>query len=147
MKKILKFLIILLPWFLGSILFKVDKTFYKVLEKPFFAPKPIVFAVAWSILFILISISIYKVIDKSNIEYKKSLIINYFANEIFTFLFFTLKSPFLGFVDCILILISSLFLYLNTKSINKNASKLLIPYIIWNTYATILIATIFFMNL
>ena len=80
-------------------------------------------------------------------NYTKSLIINYFSNQIFTFLFFVVKSPFIALIDTIIVLISSLFLYFNTKELDKKASVLLIPYIIWNIFATILITSIFFMNL
>lgn len=146
MKNILKFIGILFLWFLGGILFESDTVFYNSLNKPWFAPKPIVFGIVWTILYILISISIFKTINNSTLEYKKSLLINYFSNQIFTFLFFSIKSPFLALIDTVIIFISSLFLYYETKNIN-NTFKLLIPYIIWNLFALILITTIFFMNI
>ena len=59
MKKIFKFLLILLPWFIGGLLFRSDTIFYKSLNKPIFAPPSIVFPIVWSILYILIGISIY----------------------------------------------------------------------------------------
>ncbi len=151
MKNFLKFLIILIPWFIGGLLFKSDTIFYKSLNKPFFAPPSILFPIVWSILYILIAISIY--ISYKNNYYKntpdfnKTLLINYFSNQIFSFLFFTLKSPFLALVDTIIVFLSSLFLYYETKKLNKTSSKFLIPYIIWNLFATVLIIYIFFMNL
>ena len=141
MKKILKFVLLLAPWFLSSIIFKVDSTFYKSLNLPFFAPPPYIFAIIWPILYILITLSIMKQKNK-DLNYYKSLIINYFSNQIYTFLFFTVKSPFIAFIDTLIVFISSLFLYLNS-----NRSKLLIPYIIWNTFATILSLTIYVMNI
>lgn len=151
MKKIFKFLIFLVPWFISSLLFKSDTIFYKSLNKPLFAPPSIIFPIVWTILYILIAISIYLIYNDNNYkdtqEYNKSLLINYFSNQIFSFLFFTIKSPFLALIDTIVVLISSLFLYYESKELNKKASKLLIPYIIWNVFATILIISIFFMNL
>ena len=151
MKKILKFILFLIPWFISSILFGSDNIFYKGLNKPSFAPAPIVFPIVWTILYILIAISIYLVFKnnsfKNTSSYNKSLLINYFSNQIFTFLFFTLKSPFLALIDTFIVLLSSLFLYYDSKELNKTSSKLLIPYIIWNLFATILIIFIFFMNL
>ena len=141
MKKIFKFILLLLPWFISSIIFKVDTTFYKSLNLPFFAPPPIIFATLWPILYILITLSILKTNNK-DLNYYKSLIINYISNQIYTFFFFTIKSPFIALVDTIIVLISSLFLYLNS-----NKSKLLIPYIIWNIFATVLSFTIYLMNL
>lgn len=151
MKKIFKFLIILLPWFIGGILFKSDIIFYKYLNKPSFAPKPIIFTIVWPILYILISISIYKIYKNNNykdtLEYNKALLVNYFSNQIFSFLFFTIKSPFLALIDTFIVFITSLFLYYETKEINKNSSMFLIPYILWNTFALALITSIFFLNI
>lgn len=151
MKKILKFLVFLVPWFIGGLIFKSDTIFYKSLNKPFFAPSSVVFPIVWTILYVLIGISVYLIYKDNNYKdipnYNKTLLINYFSNQIFSFLFFTIKSPFLALIDTIVVLISSLFLYYESKELNKTSSKLLIPYIIWNTFATILIISIFFMNL
>ena len=151
MKKILKFLMFLLPWFIGGLLFRSDTIFYKSLNKPAFAPPSIVFPIVWTILYILIAISIYLIYKdnsyKNTAEYNKTLLINYFSNQVFSFLFFTLKSPFLALLDTFIVLISSLFLYYESKELNKISAKLLIPYIIWNMFAAILIISIFFMNL
>ena len=151
MKKIFKFIVFLVPWFISSLLFKSDTIFYKSLNKPLFAPPSIIFPIVWTILYILIAISIYLIYNDNNYkdtqEYNKSLLINYFSNQIFSFLFITIKSPFLALIDTIVVLISSLFLYYESKELNKKSSKLLIPYIIWNVFATILIISIFFMNL
>lgn len=140
MKNFFKFLIYLLPWFLSGILFKVDKVFYNSLNKPFFAPPPIVFAIVWPILYILIAYSLYKNKNKT-MSYYKSLIVNYFSNQIYTFFFFTIKSPFIALIDTIIVFISSLFLY------NEIKKKTLIPYIIWNLFACILSFSIYILNI
>ncbi len=151
MKKLFKFLGLLLLWFIASLIFKSDTVFYKGLNKPFFAPKPIIFGIVWPILYILITISIYKIFKnnsyKNTQDYNKTLLINYFSNQLFSFLFFTLKSPFLALIDTIIVLLSSLFLYYETKELDEKSSKLLIPYIMWNLFASILITVIFFMNI
>ncbi len=151
MKNILKFLICLIPWFISGFIFKSDTVFYKSLNKPPFAPPSIVFPIVWSILYILIAISMYLIYKdmsyKDTSDFNKTLLVNYFSNQIFSFLFFTLKSPFLALIDTIIVFISSLFLYYEAKELNKTSAKLLIPYIIWNLFATILIISIFFMNL
>ena len=151
MKKILKFLIIALPWFIGGLIFRSDTVFYKSINKPVFAPPSLLFPIVWTILYILIAISIYLIFEKNSFkytkDYNKTLLINYFSNQIFSFLFFTLKSPFLALIDTIIVLISSLFLFYESKKLNKNSAYLLIPYIVWNAFASILIISIFFMNL
>lgn len=140
MKNFLKFILYLLPWFLSSVIIKVDTSFYESLKKPFFAPSPIIFGIVWTVLYILIAFCLYKNENKS-LDYYKSLILNYFSNQIFTFLFFIVKSPFIAFIDSIIVFISSLFLY------NEIKKKLLFPYIIWNLYAVILSLSIYLLNL
>ena len=139
-KNVVRFLIYLLPWFISSIIFRVDTSFYDSINKPFFAPPGIVFPILWTILYILIAIGLYNNKNKS-MEYYKSLIINYFSNQIYTFLFFVIKSPFIAFIDTLVVLISSLFLYNETKS------KWFIPYIIWNIFATILSLSVYLLNI
>lgn len=146
MKKILKYLGILLPWFISGILFRSNQIFYKSLNKPIFAPPGWLFAIIWPILYVLITLSIYKIKDK-NKNYLKVLIINYFSNQIFSFFFFTIKSPFIAMIDTIIVLISSLYLYLESKKDNISSANLLIPYILWNIFATILIISIYIMNI
>lgn len=145
-KKILSFLLFLLPWFIGAIIFPSNNTYYASLTKPFFAPPSILFAIIWPILYLLIAISIYKVINNSDNKYKISLIINYISNQLFSLFFFTLKNNALALIDTIIVLISSIYLYRETKKIDEKASKYIIPYIIWNIFATILITSILIMN-
>lgn len=145
-KNIIKYLLCLLPWFISSIIFKIDTNYYQTLSLPFFAPPTIIFPIVWTIIYILISISIYIVINNSTNNYKLYLLINYISNQLYTFCFFTIKNNFLSLIDCLIVLISSIYLYRETKSINIKSSKYLIPYIVWNIFATILSLAIFIMN-
>jgi len=146
LKNFLKYLLFLLPWFIGGLLFRTDTNFYNSLNLPIFAPPSIVFPIVWTILYILIAYSVYKVFDINNKTYLITLIANYIINQLFTFCFFTLKSPFLGFVDSLFTFVTAIFLYVETKSINKKNSLYLIPYLIWTGFATILSISIYFMN-
>lgn len=149
MKKVLTFIIILIPWFIGS-LFQ-DNSFYESLNLPSFAPKSIIFAIVWPILFILLAISIYMIYSEYKVKddkyYYRALLVNYIFNQSFTLVFFTFKSPFLGLVATMGTFISSLFLFNETYRLNKKASYFLIPYIIWNIFATILSCSIFLLNI
>ena len=150
MKKIILFVVCLLPWFLSSI-FISDTSFYETLNLPFFALPSFAYGIVWSILYILIAISIYKIYSNNNFkdikEYNIALLLNYIFNQLYTFLLFNLNNLFLSFVDSLIILISSINLYNETKKLDESASKFLIPYIIFNVFATILSITIYFMNL
>lgn len=145
-KKFLVYLLFLLPWFLSSLIFKIDTSYYNSLDLPWFAPPPIIFAFVWPILYALIAYSVYKTWPNSNSNYKIYLVINYVSNQLYTFAFFSLKNNFLALVDTIIVLISSLYLYVETKKLNSGKNKYLIPYIIWNIFALILVFSIFVIN-
>lgn len=150
MKKIIKFIIILLPWFISGILFKYDKDFYSTLSIPSFSLSPALISISWVIIYILIAISIYKLSNKVNIlkesDYFYVLITNYLANQLFLFGFFTLKSPFFGFTLTTITLVSSIFLFLEHKKLDKSSSYFLLPYCSYSIYAFILSLTIYIMN-
>ena len=145
-KKLGIYLLFLLPWFLSAILFRSDSSYYQSLNLPFIAPPPFIFAIVWPILYFLLAYSIYHVWQDKDSNYQNSLIVNYLSNQLFSFFFFTIKSNLLAFLDTIIVLISSIYLYRNTKAINQNYSKYLIPYIIWNIFAFVLIFLVFAMN-
>ncbi len=146
LKKFLKYLLYLFPWFISAIFVKIDSNYYQELTLPFFAPPKILFPIIWTILYILISIAIYQTLKKANSNYKIYLLINYLANQLYTTCFFIFKNNLLSLTDCLITLLSSMYLYLEVKDINKKSSTYLIPYIIWNLYATILSLSILFLN-
>lgn len=150
MKKVLIFLSCFIPWLISGIIFKYDSSYYEMLNIPSFALSPKLISITWIIIYILIGISIYKVRQEKNIlkegDYLYVLITNYLANQLFLYGFFNLKSPFFGFILTTITFISSIFLFLETKRLNKNASYFLIPYILYNIYAFILSITVYIMN-
>lgn len=151
LKRIGLFILFLLLWFLGSFI-PIDYSYYKELTLPGFAPHSWFYGVAWTINYILLSISMssifseykYKDIPKS---YKLSLIINYIFNQSFIIVFFIIKNNFLGFVSCLGTFISSLFLYEESKDLNKKSTQGLKLYVLFNIFATILSLSIYLLNL
>lgn len=142
----IKYLLFLIPWFISSLLFRSNTFYYESLSLPFFAIPSYLFGIVWTILYILISISIFMVYENSNKEYKKYLLINFISNQLFTFFFFTLRNNFLSLIDVIVTLVSAIYLYNETKIQNKKASYFLIPYIIFSIYALLLILSINLLN-
>lgn len=151
MKKLFKFVLCLLPWFLSTLIFPFNSKYYETLNLPFFAIPRFLFPIVWTILYILIAISIYKIYNiyayKDIKSYNKALITNYIFNQLFMFFFFTIKNPFLGFVDTLLTFITSLFLYYETNELDNKARKIITPYPYFLLYATILSLSIYIINL
>ena len=150
LKQILLFIIILFFWLLSGLIFKYDPEFYSLLKLPSFALSGKWISIIWFIIYILNTISIVIIINKvkllENRDYLYILLTNYFANQLFMYFFFYLMSPFLGFAITTIVMLSSIFLFIESKKISKTSSYFLIPYIIYSIYAFILMATIYFMN-
>jgi tryptophan-rich sensory protein len=93
--------------------------------------------------------SLYITLVKNSVHHKKGLIIfsvQLLFNILWNFFFFTLKSPLLGLIEIIilniLIVINILYFY----KISKTAAYLLVPYLLWVLFATILNVSIFVLN-
>lgn len=147
---ILTFILILFCWLLSGFIFKFNETYYSLLKLPSFTLDGKYISIIWFLIYILISISITLIIKKHNIfkekDYFYILLTNYLSNQLFTFVFFYLMSPFLGFIITIIVFISSIFLYIETKKLNKKSAYFLIPYLIYNTYALFLMTSVYFLN-
>lgn len=150
MKKIFYFIFILLLWLLGSLLFKYDPVYYELLITPSYVINPTLNSIIWIILYFTITSSIIMVKNKRNIignnDYFFILIINYLANMIFPLMFYNLKSPFLGFIMNTIVLISTFYLLLESKKIEKRSFYVLIPYFIYTIYLFIISLSIWIMN-
>ncbi len=150
MKKILLFLSLLLPWFLSSI-FVQNAQFYNELVLPIFAPPAYIFGIIWPIIYFLIAISSYQIINEYGIKeppksYYRILLINYLFNQSFPFVFFYLENTFLGFVSTMGTFITSLFLYEQTTKLKEKSNKFLNLYLLWGLFATALSLSIYVLN-
>lgn len=150
MKKIFKnnIIIVALTFLIpGIIAFLIKDSFmaFKALNKPPLSPSPIVFPIVWSILYILLSISIIRVKDENddNIKlYYLSLILN----AIWTPIFFGLKWYFLALIDLVILLYTVIRMYKKFKEYDDISAYLLIPYIVWLIFAFYLNFSIMVMN-
>lgn len=111
--------------------------------KPSITPPSIVFPIVWNILFLLIAFSLYLawIYSKNKQEKKKVALIfgiNFILNILWSALFFELKLLQLAFLEIIIFWLSILAMIFITRKINKKSSWLLIPYLIWVAFASIL---------
>ena len=148
---IISILIPLIIGFAGSFFTasSVD-SWYATINKPSFNPPGWIFAPVWTTLYILIGLSFYLVWRNNFGEARKKVISIYFMqllfNLLWSVLFFGLKSPLLGFVDIIVLLI---FIIANTIfffKISKIAGYLFVPYLLWVSFASILNFSIYLLN-
>lgn len=72
--------------------------------------------------------------------------VQFALNVIWSFLFFGLESPLLGFIDILLLWVMIVVTIWAFYRVSKSAAYLLIPYIAWVTVATALNGAVYFMN-
>ena len=128
------------------------KTWFPTIIKPSFNPPSWVFAPVWTLLYILMGIAAGIVWDKidSNVELvKKGLF--FFAiqlafNALWSYLFFGLNNILLASIEIIILLLMIYETYVVFKKVDKKASYMLIPYMLWVSFASVLTITIYFLN-
>ena len=127
-------------------------TWYPEIKKPSFNPPNWVFAPVWTMLFILMGIAAGMVWNKleSNKELvKKGLLfftVQLLLNALWSYLFFGLNNILLAFIEIILLWLIIYETYYIFKQVDKKAGYLLIPYLGWVGFATILTGTIYWLN-
>ncbi len=137
--------------FLGS-LFTTPaiSTWYKTLDKPFFTPPNWIFSPVWICLFILMGISLYFVWRRpDHLTFKPALIfffVQLILNVLWSIAFFGLRSPLLGFVDIVLLWIAILFTIFNFFKVSNFSGVLLIPYLVWVSFAALLNFSLWILN-
>ena len=149
-KKIFIFLACLFPWFFNRIV-PVNYDYFDEIRVPFFTPPKLFYPIAWTIIYILVAITVYQIVTSYKWKdipksYKITLLINYLFNESYPLVFFGLENQFLGMVACLGTFLSTLFLYEETSLMNNKISKLLNPYIVLSLFATILSISIYLLN-
>jgi translocator protein len=124
-------------------------TWYLTLNKPFFNPPSWVFGPVWITLYFLMGISLYLIWNNYNKDSK--LAVTFFSiqlvlNSLWSILFFGLRNPLLAFIEIIVlwafILLTIIYFYKKSKT----AAYLLIPYILWVSFAAILNFAIYYLN-
>jgi len=119
-----------------------NRTWYNSLRKAPLSPPDWVFGTVWPILYTLLTISLLLVwTDKKCVPYCKPLtffFIQLAFNLSWTTVFFRYKKTKLSLFITILIIGFTLYTYTQFNPINKTASYLLIPYLLWLLFATYL---------
>ncbi len=121
------------------------KTWYLTdLVKPSWNPPSWLFGPVWTTLFLFMGIALYLVWNKKNnlFWFWTQLVLNI----IWSFLFFSFRSPMLAFLEIIILWIAILMTIIKFWSYNKKASILLMPYLAWVTFASFLNFTIALLN-
>lgn len=131
---------------IGSIFtFSSVSTWYPTLIKPSFNPPSWIFGPVWTILYLLMGISLYLVWGKKKANLKWFWV-QLILNSAWSIIFFGLKSPSAAFLTIIFLWFSIYKTIVVFQKINKTSAYLLYPYLAWVSFATILNLSIVSLN-
>ena len=129
---------------------KID-TWYNTLNMPFFQPPSWIFAPVWTVLYFLMGI--FMSIIWQNIKNNKIaktilqiFLVHLVLNTLWSVFFFGLENPVLGLIDILVLWTLIVILMKLSPRISKRAYWLLIPYLAWVSFATILNLSIIWLN-
>jgi len=142
----------LLAGFVGSIFTtpKIDG-WYAGIHKPSFTPPGWLFGPVWTLLYVLMGIALYLVWRKGLAAKGVKIAIAVFLvqlalNALWSFAFFGAESPLAGLVVVVALWAMIAASIAAFAPVSRTAAALLVPYILWVSFATILNASIYFLN-
>ncbi|OGM83513.1 TspO protein [Candidatus Woesebacteria bacterium RIFOXYC1_FULL_41_14] len=145
-------LICLLVGMIGSLItYPAIPTWYAGLVKPIFSPPGWLFGPVWTILYILMGVSLFMVWKKGIKDKKVRLALKFFGiqlflNGIWSPIFFGLKNPLFAFMVIILMWFFIRKTIIAFAEIDKKASRLLYPYLVWVSFASVLNFSVWLLN-
>ncbi|MFA5126869.1 MAG: TspO/MBR family protein [Patescibacteria group bacterium] len=152
-KLIISIALCLLAGVLGSIFTTPQiNTWYATLIKPIWSPANNWFGPVWTLLFILMGVAAYYIweeIPNRAKAAKSALLIFYIhllANTLWSFLFFGLNNPGLGFIWIIILWLLILITMIKFWQVKKLAALILLPYLFWVSFAAYLNFVIWRLN-
>ncbi|MEI8067750.1 MAG: TspO/MBR family protein [Candidatus Shapirobacteria bacterium] len=145
---------LLIPLFIGYFgsIFTISQipTWYLGINKPELLPPNGIFGPVWTILYILMGVSLYFVWTAKTKKSKKVAFsvfgIQLVLNLLWSIIFFNYHWLFLAVIEILLLWVMILVNIVKFRVISEKASWLLYPYLIWVTFASYLTISVWLLN-
>lgn len=127
------------------------ESWYQTIQKPSWNPPNWIFGPVWTTLYVMMGIALFLVWKEDTSEELKKIAIALFAvqltlNFFWSFIFFNQQQPGWALVEIIAMWFFILLTIFAFAQVNKTAAWLLVPYISWVSFASILNYTIWQLN-
>ncbi|HKX23654.1 MAG TPA: TspO/MBR family protein [Candidatus Saccharimonadales bacterium] len=137
-------------WVGSIVTYPSINSWYAALDKPFFNPPNWVFGPVWTVLYLLMAISLY-LVWSSQTSRSKKLALSVFGvqlalNTAWSIVFFGLNQPWTGVAVIVVMWLAIAVTMAAFWPISKLATYLLAPYIAWVSFATGLNISIALLN-
>lgn len=134
---------LILPLLVGGIsafLSMKGMAMYGEMAKPPLSPPPWVFSVAWTILYLLMGLASYLIMGSSKSPGIKTLALSIYGiqlvlNFMWSIIFFRWEEYLAAFIWLVVLWIAVIICAVMFYKINKVAAWLIIPYVLWLTFA------------
>ncbi|MEJ2704532.1 MAG: tryptophan-rich sensory protein [Sedimentisphaerales bacterium] len=142
----------LLTGFLASFAFRNSITdWYAQLSRPSFIPPDWTFGVVWPVLYVMMGISAFLVWNMDINRQQLKVALGVFAlqlilNGLWTPIFFGLHLIGLALIEIVMMWAAILLTIFTFWRVSKPAALLLLPYILWVSFAVVLNASLFLLN-
>jgi translocator protein len=125
-------------------------TWYAGLNKPAFNPPNYIFGPVWITLYFIMGISFF-LVWKNTKSYDIKVpvilfVVQLVLNSLWSIIFFGYKNPMFGFFEIILLWVFILLCILRFYPVSKTASWLLVPHLLWVSFASVLNFKIWMLN-
>lgn len=136
---------------IGSAATYPNLEWFDTLEKPAFAPPKSLFGPAWTTLYLMMGAAHYLVTThQAEPKAQRAAQVLYGLqlglNALWSFLFFGRRNPFAAFIEILLLWAAIVMTIIAFARISRPAALLLVPYLLWTTFATVLNAAIWRLN-
>lgn len=126
-------------------------TWYESLKKPFFNPPNWIFGPVWTGLYALMGVSLFLAWQRrqDNTQVKIALVfffLQLILNVLWSVAFFGLRSPLLGLMDIVLLWTAIFLTIRKFLNISRAAGLLLVPYMLWVSFAVLLNFSFWLLN-
>lgn len=126
-------------------------TWFDNLQKPSWNPPSFLFAPVWTTLYALMGIAFWLIWKNETPEANKrsayaAFALQLFLNFCWSIIFFRFQSPFFALIEILLLLSMILLTIFQFSKISKTAAWLLVPYVLWVSFASVLNYTIWSLN-
>lgn len=119
---------------------------YALLNKPSFSPPNWLFGPVWITLYLMMGTAAWLVWRREGIGALRVFWVQLALNALWTPLFFGLQNPLAGLVCIVLMWLAIAWTIVGFWRVSRLAALLLVPYLIWVSFATVLNAAIYVLN-
>ena len=127
-------------------------TWYRTLKKPAFTPPDGIFGPVWTLLYALMGIAVYRVSESVAAERRlvrlaqAAFVVQLGLNALWSLIFFGRRAPLAALIEIALLWAAILVTVVAFWKVSRPAALLLLPYLLWVSFAAALNLEIWRLN-